>query len=202
MLILVPGPWPVMASEDVMDYEAIIDDLRGTSQTTIEEIDPWSQALIHTSIGFATTFIDVEPENGPSASGLLSGVEASMGIDLFSPAWRAEGAIRSFNKADLDSQTSVSLKEFDLKIMHSSILTSKLRMEMGGGLAARYLTANTPFSAKHEYTTPASIIALGFRSQLTKMVGIGVDISLRNSLIDETIDRSSVGGSFKVNALF
>ena len=202
LLLSLSGPLPVLAQEDVMDYEAIVDDLNGASHMRVENMDPWSQALIHSSIGFATTFIDVEPENGPSATGVLTGAEVSFGIDLFSPTWKAEGALRSFNRDRLDGDTSVSLKEFDLKLMHSSPLTSKLRMEIGGGLAARYLTASSPFTMKSEYTTPASILGVGLRSQLTKIIGLGIDLSLRTPLIDETIDRSSISSSFKVNAVF
>ena len=202
VLLILTGPSPVFGSADVMDYEAIVDDLKGSTQMSVGDTDPWSRVLIHSSIGFATTFIDVEPENGPSASGLLSGIEVGFGVDLFSPAWKAEGALRSYNTGRLDSNTSVSLKEFDLKLLHMSSLSSRLKMEIGGGLAARYLTTRSPFTKQSEYTTPASIIGVGLRSQLTKMVGLGVDISLRTSLIDESIDRSSVSGSLKINALF
>lgn len=190
-------------ADEVMDYDAIIEDLNGSSRMEFaEDRDPFSKVKIHASLGMTASYIDVEPEYGPGASGILAGAEATLGIDLFSAAWQAEGAIRSFNSEKLDADTSVSLKEFDLKILHTLPLSAKLRMQLGGGLAARYMNVRSPFTAGSDYTTPASILGLGFKFQLNKVIGIGLEGSVRTALVDDTIDRSAVNGSIRLNALF
>lgn len=203
VLIMFAGPSPMSHADDEMNFDAIVEELGGSSRTGApEDRDPFSTVKIHASLGMTAAYVDVEPERGPGASGLLAGAEATLGIDLFSPQWQAEGALRSFNSERLDAETTVSLKEFDLKILHTLPLASKLKMQLGAGLAARYMNVKSPYTNGSEYTTPASILGVGFKFQLSKVVGLGIEGSFRTALVDDTVDKSAINGSLRLNAVF
>lgn len=189
--------------EDELDYDSIVSELKASSRTALPtEVDPFDNIAIYGALGLTSTLLNVAPELGSTKSGLLTGFEAGFGIDLFSSSWQAEGAVRSFNEDRLSSTMKVSLKEFDLKFMHTSPLTNRLKLRIGGGLAARYMRVESSESLKSRYTTPASIIDVELKAQVTKILAIRTDISIRNSLISETIDRSAIQGALKMDFQF
>lgn len=200
--LLLTGLSPIARAEDVLDFEAIVDDLSGSSRVQVQDRDPFAEIKIYAGFGFTTSYLSLRPEDGPSSSGILSGAEASFGIDLFSPAWQAEGALRSYNSERLDSTTTASLKEFDLKVQHTVMINPRLRLPIGVGLAARYLNVNSPAARQERYTTPSSLLSTGLHVQMNKVLGMGMDFSWRNSLIEESIDRSALTAALKVDAIF
>lgn len=189
--------------EEELDYDSIVSELKASSRTSIpSEVDPFDSIAIYGALGLTSTLLNVAPELGSSKSGLLTGFEAGFGIDLFTPAWQAEGTVRSFNEDRLSSTMKVSLKEFDLKFMHTSPISNRLKLRIGGGLAARYMRLDSPETLKSRYTTPASIIDVELKAQVTKILAIRTDISIRNSLISETVDRSAIQGALKMDFQF
>lgn len=194
--------------DDVVGYDSIIEEL-SSSRTSAESYrpqeDPLANVMIHGGAGYATSYINLNPEKGEKISGLLKGFEATFGIDLFSRDWIAEGAVRSYQSEELDRETQISMKEFDLKVVHRSELARALSARVGGGLAARYLTVERRVSEeilKPQYTTPSSLIFVGFQAHISPRISLGSDLSYRNSLIDDSIDQSSLDASLRLDAHF
>lgn len=192
--------------DDEMDYDSIVESLGATTRAPLEDTDPLANVLLHASLGLASSYISIEPELGSGRSGFLKGIEASFGIDLFSRQWQAEGSVRSFNNDRIDRSTEIGLKEFDLKFLYLGALTRGVKFRTGAGLAARYLnvvnSGATPLTAQSTYTTPASIFFGGMAAQITRNLSIGADLSLRTALIKETVDKSAVGASLRIDAQF
>ncbi len=203
LLTLVTGPWTVALANEEVGYDDIIQDLQGSTRTSVETPpDPFDTVMIHATVGVVSSRIQIEQSEIGSASAFLNGAEAGFGIDLFSPNWQAEGSARSFNSERIGDKGQVSLKEFDLRIMNTSYLNRHWRLRLGGGLAARYLQLSTPTLGVQRSTTPSSLFASALMVQVTKSLAVGADFSWRSALITETPDRSALNAGLRLDAQF
>lgn len=194
-------------ADDYLSYDEIIRNLdQGRVSAPINrDEDMLDRVRIHTSVGMVGTYVNVAPASGKAFTGLLQGFEASFGIDLFDPSWVTEFGMRSFSEAELnDKQTTLSLREFDLKVVYQPMLTSSLRLRVGAGVAARYLNYDDRLDSKSrkEYVTPASILETGIMAKLTQMLSLGIDLAYRNRLIGDTIDQSALDSTIKADINF
>jgi hypothetical protein len=129
------------------------------------------------------------------------GAQASLGIDLLSPEWVAEGSARSFSDADY-VQNGVALKEFDLRVIYRPHLSENVVARMGAGLAARYLTVDRGGLGVFQYTTPASVGSLGVDVYLNQIFSVGAEASMRSALIAESVDQFSYDAAVRLDAHF
>lgn len=193
--------------EGLVGYDSIIQELssntyRAPSRTSGMSLD---QVKLHTGLALATSFITIRPEQGGYVTGFLRGVEFNFGIDLLSDEWLAEVAVRSYQPDDLEIDTQVSMREFDLKVTYEPRLGRALKGRFSGGLAARYLrfiSRNQENILNDRYSTPASLISTGLQLSLSRVLSLGSDISYRAALIDDSVDRSSVDATIRMNAEF
>ena len=193
--------------ENLVGYDSIVRDL--SSSTFTRRATPGGMTLedvkIHSGVGIATSFITIQPEAGGYVTGFLRGVEFNFGIDLMSESWLAEVAVRSYQPDDIDTDTQISMREFDLKVTHRSALSRSLTGRFSAGLAARYLrffSRNQDLVDRDRYSTPASILSAGLQLQVTRVLSFGTDLTYRAALIDESVDRSSADATLRVNAEF
>lgn len=193
---------------NLIGYETLVEEL--SSQSTYQREyessgDPFSEVLFHGGIAYATSYVVIEPEAGGSLNGVLRGVEFSFGIDLLSRHWIAEGAVRSFQPENLDSKTQISLREFDLKLVHQDTLSDKTSYRLGAGLTSRYLKFRSRVPSrvvKDRYTTPGALFFIGAEIFISPKISFGPDVSYRTALIDETVDRQSLDANLRLNAHF
>jgi hypothetical protein len=213
--------------ESQFGYDYIVRELsRGeTSLRTPAYRDPFSEVKIHLGVAFLSSHINVDPSDRKSFSGFHRGFEANFGIDLFTPLWIAEGVVRSFSPQKL-GQDTVALKEFELRLIRRYAIASGLTWRLGGGLSARYLDVTSAATAgtgpesggaiattaasdgsslgrtSSRFTTPASVITTGIEMRFTDILGLGLEVSYRSALIDETADRQSVDAGFRIAGRF
>ena len=202
------------AAEDT-DYEGGFDSLvkeLTQSRSTVDEssnIDPFDLVKIHFGIGVVNTLITFDTNKG-LVSGGQHGFQASLGIDLFSPNWVAEGVVRSFAEVEMD-QTWASLHEFDLKIAYQSTSRRFFNPFLGLGMAARYLDlkqmektspAAAPTKTLTQHSTPSSVIFTGISYPITDGMSLAAEISYRKPIIDETIERSAADFTIRFNTHF
>ncbi|MCB0413463.1 MAG: hypothetical protein KDD50_03960 [Bdellovibrionales bacterium] len=208
----------VRADDFEQSYDSIIEELSQTSRTRVSSVgprDPFANILFHAGVNFATSHINLHLPQDVILSGFHNGVEFSFGIDLFSKNWVAEGSIRSYGDASLKGST-VSLKEFDLKILNRSHLTRTLVFNTSFGLGARYIdvlyspkadqnvgvSAEQDNTATYEYKTPASVLSFGLHAYFTEALSVGADLSYRSSLISESADKNSIDIALKIDTHF
>ena len=203
---LLPFVAHAQLDNDHISYEGILSELSSSSKAPLsptQNTDPFASIMLHGGVGLVSSYLNVGTKSS-SLSGLLTGVEASFGIDLFSSYWLAEGSIRSFGSDQIAKDLHISLREFDLKLIHRNPLNQHMLMRFGTGLSARYMDASGPLipEGRLMQTTPAMILMLGLQAYLTRGVSLGADLSYRNPLIEETIDRSSLDASLRLDAHF
>jgi hypothetical protein len=195
------------AQDDYYSYDEIIKSLdkgRVTTKAPPRE-SSFEKIKMHASVGMIGSYITVAPKAGKLMTGVLNGFDATFGIDLFDPSWVTEFGMRSFNETKMnDKSTSLALREFDLKVVYQPEVTKYLRVRVGGGLAARYLTYDNSSdnSGRQKYTTPASLIKAGFIARLTDMLSLGVDLSYRSRLIYDNIDQNALDSTIRADISF
>lgn len=205
-------------SEDELSFDKIVSEL-SKSRTKSEPLvtrrkgDPLSQVKIHSGVGFTHSKVQAVSLAGNEIEGLQRGIQATLGIDLFSQYWSAEGAIRSFGETSIE-ETDVTLREFDLKLVYRDRLGPALKYSLGFGLAARNMTmrenvksTNTKFTTASQdqskkFSTPASIIVTGISAELSRTLSLGTEVSYRSAMIDESNDRSAVDMAVRIDAHF
>lgn len=194
-------------AEEYSSYDDIIRDLKGSTTTSLPTQNARGPGLdavkIHAGIAMVSSRLNLNLPQGVPGSKGLRGVELAFGIDLFTPEWIAEGTLRNFGKEKF-ATTDVSLKEFDLKLVHKRMFSDKIFGRFGGGMAARYLDFDQAPAAgtSNSYTTPSSVILVGVGSHITSGMALSAEATYRSALINDTADESAVDGSVRLTGSF
>ncbi len=190
----------------VYGYDAIVNEL-SRSQTRIPSYkgaDPFDMVEIHAGVGFANSLFSLATQGNDDSQFAVSGLQVSLGIDLFSKYWMAEGTIRNFGKTKRSNLES-TLREFDLKLVYRSPINTFLKFKTGLGLSGRFLKLSevtTDGVLETEYTTPSSLIFVGLSSHITNGISVGAEASGRLSMISDTIDKNSVDLTLRLDTHF
>ncbi|MEQ1665715.1 MAG: hypothetical protein ABL927_10105 [Bdellovibrionales bacterium] len=186
-------------------YDSIIRELSSSVSTkqSSTHSDPFDDVRFHLGVGMVTSRLALDLPSKYAQSKSLKGVEAVLGIDMFSPYWSTQGAVRTFNPEPF-SGGEISLKEFDLALVYNFNPYQTITFTIGAGLSARYLdfTGNITGSKMKNNTTPATIISAGIVANISKAIALSVEASLHEPLSHETPDNGSIDGSFKINGNF
>jgi hypothetical protein len=193
--------WADESEYDEVSYDSLVSELTQINTSRSErQVSPFEDVRIHTGVSLVTAMTNVVLRDEKLTS-INSGMQLSLGIDLFSKYWIAEGSLRSFDDYNSGKQT-ITLKEFDMKFLHS-VPVSSYNIYGGLGLSARYLYLhNNETNAQNDYSTPASIVFLGFNKELGKSVSVGAECSRRATLISDTPDKTAYDLSLRMNAYF
>jgi hypothetical protein len=142
---------PEVSGDDGADsqgYDAIVDQLSreqnaraATSrarQTSKVEENSFDTIWMHGGVGFANYIESLKFEDGTTTTLNQKGIQAALGIDLFSPNWMAEGTARSFAE-DGDGKVRSSVHEFELKILNKDRFGTRFGYRAGLGFTGLYL---------------------------------------------------------------
>ncbi len=195
-------------SEDYESFDSIVRGLsrsRSAPAVDLRPQDPLEQVQFHGGVALATTLVQVQTQGLPFSTALLRGVEASLGIDLFTPRWVAEGALRSFAEERAQKDLYVSLKEFDLKFVHRIPKSTHSHYRFGAGLSARYLDMSQKSAdrtLRQEFNTPAALVFLGGHTVISRHLSAGAEVSYRAPLVGETADKGGASASLRLDSQF
>ncbi len=191
--------------EEGLDYDTLIRKLSRSDETeALVETDPFDNVKMHMGVGFTNSIFTINHTNGDKTYGAQRGVQIGLGIDLFSKYWLAEGMFRNFGDSKYEN-ANISMKELDLKVLYQSRFAPGWTFRTGGGLAARYMNINyfgKNGAYSQQYQTPASVIQGGLLTYLTNGLSIGADASLRNTLIEDTPDRTAFDFTLRLDGHF
>ena len=207
----IPSDYDGSEDQDV-SYEVIVKNLNRQVDSSNEAAvkakapklqvsDPFENIWIHAGVGYATATQTLSFEDGNKSYLNLKGLQAQVGIDLFSENWMSEGTVRSFADSE-DTTSQVSLKEFELKIFYKDHINRNLGFRVGGGVSGRYMTIQRRGAEALSYTTPSSVATGGLDWYLTERLSLGAELSLRTSMISDTLDRGSLDGTVRLDAHF
>ena len=195
----------------MIGYDAIVNQLnhevappsqssRLKNQGRAASSDPFDSIWIHGGAGFTSCMEDLTFPNGDHYLMNQKGIQAALGIDLFSENVMAEGTARSFGEGE--DATKVSLQEFELKVFYKNRIAPQLSLKIGGGLDARYLSVHEASQSTTTYTTPSSVLTAGLDIFLNEHFSVGGEISARNSMIADTMDHNSYDATIRMDTHF
>ncbi|MGE4133954.1 MAG: hypothetical protein AB7F86_20120 [Bdellovibrionales bacterium] len=189
------------------NYDSIVADLRAAAETPapVQDDFSWDKVAIQGGLGFATSYVHVQTDEGFTGSGLMKGISAHLGLNLFTPKARAEIEFRRFGQESMSSNFSGDLKEFELRVVFLPVLQDKMTLRMGTGISARYMNIDTRVDSKwrsHRQSTPSSSLMMGLERKVTKTVSVGPDITYRSALISDTFDKRAWDAALRLNATF
>lgn len=192
IILVTPAKSLATAFDDTStEYEEVsYDDLLGRisnkkSYLKKESVSPFDDVLIHVGLGYVSSFSRTSiPEN--QLSNQLSGLQLSLGINLFSPRWYSEANWRNFGVYSRFAQ-EISLRELDFRIGFQDELSAKWKYRLSTGLATRFLHfSDAQKSISMDTTTPAMIVSFGIFASLSDYVSLGAETSMRSPLVSST----------------
>ena len=219
--------------EKYIDFDGIVDDLSHLESPpqiqTILTHDSFVDAVFHGSLGFAYSFLDFEDREKDFFEG-MQGLEINFGINLFSPYWVSEGVFRFFSPQEQESENfSLSVKEFNLKLIHKPYLGKYFHLRLGAGVLTRYLnlrryskirnrntraerggssvsndndSSQADKKSDEKFTTPALNFILGLEIPISSFVSLGPEVEYAFSLTNRSIDRQSLSAIVRMNTYF
>lgn len=155
---------------------------------------------IHAGIGYATSFSNFRLNESPSQK-FLSGIQLSLGIDLFSQNLFSEITFKNFG-VDSKVNESLSVKQLDLKLGYQDHLASgPWGYRLGAGISNRFMKYSSPSQSLNE-TIPALSIHAGLDTYLSRALILGLEFSGRTALTEQVYDRGSLDMTIRMDAQF
>ncbi len=194
----------VQAAEyEEVSYEDLVNQINKRKSTVIRNAnDPLDQNLLHAGFGLISSAHTLNTSRGRADTRYQTGFQLTLGIDLFSPQWSAETALRNFGQTSSGSETW-SLREFDLKLMNRDMLSASAGYRVGAGLGNRYLKLEDPLAQLSvNDNTPTAVFFGGLDIFLKKNLSLGIESGLRTSMVTDTTDKNSFDLTVRLDTYF
>jgi hypothetical protein len=164
-------------------------------------LDPLDSLQIHAGFGLTAAANRVNID-GTNSFKYQSGFQISAGIDLFTPHWVAEAALRNFGQ--IQSGTEVrTLREYDLKVLYRDLIDSKMGYRAGMGLGNRFMRITDDlYELNYESNTPTSLMFGGIDFYTSKNLSFGLEAALRSAMVNSTIDRNAGDLTLRMDCYF
>lgn len=197
---LLSQPTKVLAKDyEEVSYDELVNELH---RKTTRQRNPLKNDLddvrILAGIGFVTGFTNISAQNR-NFNRNASGIQLALGIELFSPNWYSEGVFRNFGSTTTHNE-ELNLKDIDLKVGFKSDIEKFYSYNIAAGLSNRFMK----FSADHgsisvDTVTPSMVVASGIQAHIHRNVSLGVEVSARTSLVNDSSDKNSFDFAFRLN---
>jgi len=164
-------------------YEQLVDRIsQKKSILKSETLSAFDDVLIHASLGFVNSFSKAEVA-GQITDNHHSGLQLSLGVNLFSPRWYSEAVWRNFGYQNQNGQ-EIGLRELDFRVGHQDDLSSRWRYRMGTGLVTRFLRiSDAKKSVDIDATTPGLLVNFGLYASMNQFISLGGETSYRSPLV-------------------
>ncbi len=201
--LLIIGPTKVWALDDdaeEVSYDQLLKELTLKNRPQKIERDPLENIDIHAGFAMVSSLLQIKPQD-QNFYRFHNGMQLSVGIDLLSPRWTAEGAFRNFGIQNKGTET-LSVREFDLKLFNRG-QGAFWGHRLGGGLGTRYVKyEDSALNIIRNDTTPVSIFFAGVDAHISKEVSLGCELGTRISLLNDTVDRQAMDLTLRLDAYF
>jgi len=205
-LALLTATWAQSEPQGYMSYDSIVEKLiASTKASQTNDRDPFDRVKIHADLGLVSSHTFIATVDSEHYSGFQKGFEASLGVDLLSPHWIAEAALRSFLLSQLEKGAQASLNEFSFCLLYRHSISQLLKLRLGVGIAARYMKLMLNRASgvvKQDFSTPASILSLGLETAITQTLYINAKLAYRLALITETADSEAIDTTLSLGVHF
>lgn len=190
-------------AEDVheLTYDDLVEQLSQKKARVVRnQTDIRDDLKIHAGFGLLGSMNNVNAGGTHDEIKYQNGFQISLGIDLLSPVWASEVALRNFGQAKSGTETR-SLREFDLKIMHKDLWSRNSGYRLGGGLGTRYLKLQDQ-TLDIEESTPVALIFGGLDIYAAKNFSVGLESGLRSPLVNASADKGGLDLTLRMDAYF
>lgn len=186
-----------------VSYEDLVNRLNQRKTSVIQNAnDPLDQIKLHAGFGLISSANNIKADNSRNDIRYQNGFQLSLGIDLFSPDWVAETALRNFGQVQSGTE-SRSLREFDLKFMNRGAFSSGSYYRLGTGIGNRYLRLeDAARGISISENTPTALFFGGIDAFVQKNLSLGVEAGLRTSMTTETVDKNSFDLTLRLDTYF
>lgn len=210
IIALVMGSTNVLAEEDdesFVGYDSIVNELKASSEydEPVTDANAWEDVALHAGAGIVTTYVRLTSPEGQYGAGLMKGIEAHLGANIFTRQARAELLFRNYAEEPLSSTLAADLKEFELRLVYLPYVQDKMHLRVAGGFSARYMDVSTRTASgtkEHSISTPATALMIGFERKVSPTLSVGPDVTYRSAMVSDTFDKSAWDASINLNATF
>lgn len=181
-----------------VSYDDLLNELNAKkSNLTHKETSSFDEIRLHAGIGYTNSFTNIATQK-QNFNRHATGIQLSIGMDLFSPNWYSEGIFKNFGLTSYGSE-EMTLREFDLKLGYTNTLESIWSYSISSGLSNRFLHFTDPSNnIDVDSTTPSLIISTGFNAQVHKNLSLGAEVSAHSAIISRTADKNSFDFAFRL----
>lgn len=178
-------------------YEELLDKIKTKQKKYVKKAQatPWDQIYIYPSFAIIQSYTKISNNLAPNF--YHSGLQISLGMDLFSEHWFSETAFRNFGASKTESK-ELFLKELDFKIGHKNYISESVEYRISLGVSTRTIRLSDEFMGiHHESKNPALISAIGLLSSLpSSPLLLGLELNYRSLLVASDFDKGSIGLNF------
>lgn len=188
--------WTIVTSDpgsQDLSYDELLQEIQ-THKSTLQStsvLPPPENLQFHGGLGTITSYSTIKAFNQMKHFE-QSGMQFTVGADLFSKQWFTEGTFRNYGSV-IQSDEELYLKQLDLKVGHRSSWKYPWTSRLGGGLSTRNLKFTDLLRRKsQEETSPAFLLWGGISAQLSQAIGLGFEIGGRAPFVNSQLDQGSV----------
>ncbi|MBL7543576.1 MAG: hypothetical protein JNL11_07145 [Bdellovibrionaceae bacterium] len=178
-------------------YEELLDKIKTKQKKYIKSTasTPWDQIYLYPSFAIIQAYTKIS--DGISPNFYHSGLQISLGMDLFSEHWFSETAFRNFGASKTETK-ELFLKELDFKIGHKNYLSDQIEYRFSLGVSTRTIRLSDETTGFHqESKNPALISSVGILSTLPNSpILLGLEFNYRSLLVANEFDKGSMGLNF------
>lgn len=181
-----------------VSYDDLLNELSAKKRTlTVKERHSFDDVKLHAGVGYVNSFTNIAAE-GKNFNRHATGIQLSLGMDLFSENWYSEGVFRNYGQSTSGTE-DFSLRELDLKLGYTAKLENIWSYSISSGLSNRFLKfSDHSRGIDVNDTTPSLVISTGVVGQLHRNLSIGAEVGARSSLVNRTADKNSVDFSLRL----
>jgi len=196
--------WAQEEDESYTGFNDLVSKLEMAASEPVPVADhSWEEVALHGGAGFNMSYANLRSPEGVTGSGIMKGLEAHFGVNLFTRRARVEGIFRNYAAESLSSNLTADLMEFEFRGVFLPPMPDKMKLRFGAGLCARYMEIEAGSRrVPHKASTPSASFMIGFERKITPTVAIGPDVSYRSALISDTFDKASADVTLRMNATF
>ncbi len=155
---------------------------------------------IHAGFGLLSSMNTMNAGSGKDEIKYQNGFQISLGIDLLSPLWASEVALRNFGQAKSGTETR-TLREFDLKFFHHDMFSRNSGYRLGAGLGTRYFKLQDQ-DLQIDESTPIALMMGGLDIFASSHFSVGFEAGFRTSMVNTSADKGGLDLTLRMDAYF
>jgi len=171
---------------------------RTTSRRSTDSLSSFDDVRLHGGVAIVQSIQQIALNDSGTQMGTAStrGIQANLGIDLFSQHWIAEGSVLNYPEFRQDN-FSVASNAFELKLLYTGAVSRGLTLHGGPGICSRNFTIkvdNDPaqkLGGQRTISTANTVFVAGANYWVSGSLSIGLEGAARIPMTSSTDPQST-----------